>query len=63
MAMNLERVLTSAGCKTEKHREPLARDEMTKAAFDEMMRESMEQAKAGQGIPVEEAFAVLRECL
>lgn len=40
---------------------PTARDEMEKAAFDAMMEKGLEQAKAGQGYSVEEAFAILRE--
>lgn len=33
---------------------PIARDEMDTAAFDAMMSEGLAQAKAGQGLPLEE---------
>ena len=39
---------------------PMARDEMSTAAFDAMMSEGLAQAKAGQGLPPEEAFNILR---
>jgi addiction module RelB/DinJ family antitoxin len=35
---------------------PKGLDEMTEAEFDEMMRVSLAQAKAGQTIPIDEAF-------
>ena len=35
---------------------PIARDEMDKATFDAMMSEGLAQAKAGQGLPLDEAF-------
>lgn len=38
---------------------PLARDEMDAAAFNAMMEEGLNQAKAGQGLPLDEAFSVL----
>ena len=38
---------------------PLARDEMDAAAFNAMMEEGFNQAKAGQGLPLDEAFSVL----
>lgn len=38
---------------------PLARDEMDAAAFNAMMEEGFNQAKAGQGLPLDEAFIVL----
>lgn len=40
---------------------PIARDEMDTAAFDAMMNEGLAQAKAGQGLPLEEAFNLLRK--
>lgn len=40
-------------------RVPVARDEMDIAAFDAMMEEGLTQAKAGQGIPLDEAFSRL----
>lgn len=39
----------------------LARDEMDTAAFDALMGESLVQAKAGQGLPLDEAFCLLRK--
>lgn len=39
---------------------PVARDEMDTTVFDSMMSEGLTQAKAGQGIPVDEAFSLLR---
>lgn len=38
---------------------PLARDEMSKEEFDTMMGKGLAQAKAGQGVPLDEAFASL----
>ena len=38
---------------------PLARDEMDAAAFNAMMEEGFNQAKAGQGLPIDEVFSVL----
>lgn len=38
---------------------PIARDEMDTAAFDAMMKEGLSQAKAGQGVPLDEAFDLL----
>lgn len=38
---------------------PLARDEMDAAAFNAMMEEGLNQAKAGQGLPLDEVFSVL----
>jgi predicted transcriptional regulator len=38
----------------------LARDEMDAAAFDAMMQRGLEEAKAGKGVPLEEAFAILQ---
>ena len=40
---------------------PKARDEMTDEEFNEMMRIGLEQAKAGEGVPVDEAFRQLRQ--
>lgn len=40
---------------------PIARDEMDTAAFDAMMSEGLAQAKAGQGLPLDKAFNLLRE--
>lgn len=40
---------------------PVARDEMDTAAFDAMMREGLAQAKAGQGLSLDEAFSLLRK--
>lgn len=40
---------------------PVALDEMDKATFDAMMSEGLAQAKAGQGLPLEEAFSLLRK--
>lgn len=39
----------------------MARDEMDTAAFDAMMEEGLAQAKAGQGLPLDEAFSLLRK--
>lgn len=38
---------------------PTARDEMDAAAFDAMMGEGLAQAKAGQGVPLNDAFSLL----
>lgn len=38
---------------------PMARDEMDTADFDAMMTEGLAQAKAGQGLPLEEAVQQL----
>ncbi len=38
---------------------PLARDEMSKEEFDAMMGKGLAQAKAEQGVPLDEAFASL----
>lgn len=38
-----------------------ARDAMTTEQFDKMMAEGLEQAKAGQGKDLEDAFAQIRE--
>ena len=38
---------------------PVARDEMDTAAFNAMMDESLAQAKAGQGLSLDEAFSLL----
>ena len=35
---------------------PVARDEMDTTTFDAMMSEGLAQARAGQGVPVDEAF-------
>ena len=40
---------------------PVARDEMDTATFDAMMSKSLAQAKAGQGLPLDEAFSLLRK--
>ena len=40
---------------------PVARDEMGTAAFDAMMSEGLAQAKAGQGLPLNEAFSLLHK--
>lgn len=39
------------------------RDSMTKEEFDEMMSIGLAQAKAGQGMDVDEAFKKIRESL
>ena len=39
---------------------PMARDEMDKAAFDAMMAQGLEDAKADRSHPAEEVFADLR---
>ena len=38
---------------------PIARDEMDTAAFDAMMSEGLAQAKAGQGLSLEDSFGLL----
>lgn len=38
-----------------------SRDAMSKAEFDEIMKIGLEQAKADDSLPVDEAFAKLRE--
>lgn len=38
---------------------PLARDEMNENAFNAMMEKGLAQAKAGQGISLEDAFSAL----
>ena len=38
---------------------PIARDEMDAAAFDAMMGEGLAQAKAGQGVSLNDAFSLL----
>lgn len=40
---------------------PVARDEMTSEMFSTMIGEGLEQAKAGQGYSLDEAFGVLSE--
>ena len=40
---------------------PLARDEMDTATFNSMMEEGLNQAKAGKGVSLEEAFAALKQ--
>ena len=40
---------------------PLSLDEMTKVEFDAKMARGIAQAKAGEGVPVEEFFALLRQ--
>ena len=42
---------------------PLARNEMDTAAFDAMMENGLEQAKAGRGLSLNEAFAELERSL
>ena len=39
---------------------PVARDEMSTAAFDSMISEGLAQAKAGHGFPLDEVFNLLR---
>lgn len=39
------------------------RDDMTQEEFDVMMQNSLEQAKAGQGLGVDAAFAKIRESI
>ena len=38
---------------------PVSRDEMDAAVFDNMMERGLKQAKAGQGMSLEDAFAEL----
>ena len=38
---------------------PIAHDEMDTVAFDAMMGEGLAQAKAGQGLPLDNAFSIL----
>ncbi len=38
---------------------PLARDEISKEEFDAMIGKGLAQAKDGQGVPLDEAFASL----
>ena len=40
---------------------PLARDEMDTATFNSMMAEGLNQAKAGKGVSLNEAFAALEQ--
>ena len=40
--------------------EPAARDEMTAIEFDTMMSEGLAQAQSGEGVSLDEAFAVLK---
>lgn len=40
---------------------PLARDEMDAATFNAMMGEGLNQAKAGKGVSLDEAFAALSQ--
>ena len=42
---------------------PMARDQMDTAAFDAMLEEGLSQAKAGQGVPLGEAFSLLQKQL
>lgn len=39
----------------------ITRDEMDTASFDAMMSEGLAQAKAGQGLPLEDVFSLLRK--
>ncbi len=38
---------------------PVARDEMGEAEFNAMMEKGLSQAKAGQGMPLDDAFSAL----
>lgn len=38
---------------------PTARDEMDTASFDAMMGKGLAQAKAGQGMPLDDVFGLL----
>lgn len=38
---------------------PVARDEMNESAFNTMMKNGLSQAKAGQGVSLEDAFSAL----
>ena len=40
---------------------PIARDEMDTVAFDAMRSEGLAQAKAGQGVPVDEAILLVKD--
>lgn len=40
---------------------PIARDEMDTASFDSMINEGLTQAKARQGLPLEDAFSLLHK--
>lgn len=40
---------------------PLARDEMDTATFNAMMAEGLNQAKAGKGVSLDEAFIALEQ--
>jgi len=40
-----------------------SRDAMTKEEFDAMMLHGLEQAKAGQGLELDEAFAKIRDSI
>ncbi len=40
-----------------------SRDSMTKEEFDAMMLQGLEQAKAGQGLELDEAFAKIRDSI
>ncbi len=40
-----------------------SRDAMTKEEFDAMMLQGLEQAKAGQGLELDEAFAKIRDSI
>ena len=40
---------------------PLARDEIDTAAFNAMMAEGLNQAKAGKGVSLDEAFIALEQ--
>jgi addiction module RelB/DinJ family antitoxin len=42
---------------------PVARDEMDTAAFDAMMQQGLNEAKAGQGVALDEAFTYLRKSI
>jgi addiction module RelB/DinJ family antitoxin len=42
---------------------PVARDEMDAAAFDAMMQQGLNEAKAGQGVALDEAFTRLRKSI
>jgi len=40
-----------------------SRDAMTKEEFDAMMQQGLEQAKAGHGLDLDEAFAKIRDSI
>ena len=42
---------------------PVARDEMDAAAFNAMMEKGLKQAKAGQGVSLDDAFSALERNL